>query len=302
MIQTIKLGTLKWHHIADPSDEDLEYLKTNFHFHPLDIEDCKSINQRPKIDAYDDYYFLILHFPHYDRWNKFLRTKEVKVFWGEDYIITIGKSHWVVSSLFDNAKEMKDPYELLQAGTSDTLLYKIIERLMQETFALVNKMGIELELVNRELFDKKADKTIERISVTRRNMILLNTIFKPQIRVFQGFESGRIEGFAENMEDYWGNILDHYQKIWDMIEDYEEMIEGLSKTFDSMQTNRINEIMKTLTLISSILLPLTFLASLYGMNVSLPLEKKENAFIIIIFAMVVMSVFFIYFFKRKKWM
>ncbi|MGI6341845.1 MAG: magnesium transporter CorA family protein [Bacteroidales bacterium] len=302
MLQTLKIGTLRWLHIQDPSDEDLEFLKDNFHFHPLDIEDCKSRNQRPKIDVYDDYYFLILHFPNYDRFKRLLKTKEVKIFWGEDYIITIGKSHWVVSSLFDNVMQHNDPYELLQAGTSDSLLYKIIERLMHETYQLISKMGIELDLINRELFSKNADKTIERISVTRRNMIQLNTIFKPQIRLFQGFESGHIEGFAENMEDYWGNILDYYQKMWDMIEDYEELIEGLSKTFDSLQTNRTNEIMKALTLISSILLPLTFVASLYGMNVNLPFAGLKNSFWLLLSIMLFISIAFILLFKRKRWM
>lgn len=302
MIQTIKIGTLRWHNIQDPTDEDLDFLKDNFHFHPLDIEDCRSVNQRPKIDIYDDYYFLILHFPSYDRWNRFLKTKEVKVFWGEDYVITIGKPHWVVSSLFDSAKDHQDPYEILQTGTSDTLLYKILEKLMQETLSLISKLGIEVELINRDLFNKKAEKTIERISLTRRNIILLNTIFKPQLRLFQKFESGAIEGFAENMEEYWGNILDYYQKMWDMVEDYEELIEGLSKTFDSMQTNRSNEIMKTLTLISSILLPLTFLASLYGMNVELPFGNKHSFFWILMGAMLLISGGFIFLFKRKNWM
>jgi magnesium transporter len=302
MIQTIKIGTIKWHYIEDPSDEDLGFLKDNFHFHPLDIEDCRSVNQRPKIDVYDDYYFLILHFPHYDRWNRFLKTKEVKIFWGEGYIITIGKPHWVVSSLFNSAKEMKDPYEILQAGTSDALLYKVLEKLMQETLSLISKLGIELELINRELFGKKAEKTIERISLTRRNMILLNTIFKPQLRLFQKFESGQIEGYAENMEEYWGNILDYYQKMWDMIEDYEELIEGLSKTFDSMQTNRSNEIMKALTLISSILLPLTFIASVYGMNVKLPFMNATNTFWVLMGTMLFISGGFIYMFKWKRWM
>ncbi len=302
MIQTIKIGTLKWHYIENPTDQDLDFLKENFHFHPLDIEDCKSVNQRPKIDIYDDYYFLILHFPHYDRWNRFLKTKEVKVFWGEDYIITIGKSHWVVSSLFNSAKDHNDPYEILQAQTSDTLLYIILEKLMQETLSLISKLGIELELINRELFSKKAEKTIERISMTRRNMILLNTIFKPQLRLFQKFESGQIEGYAEGMEEYWGNILDYYQKMWDMIEDYEELIEGLAKTFDSLQTNRSNEIMKALTLISSVLLPLTFIASLYGMNVGLPLQDEQEAFWILLISMISLSVVFIWYFKRKKWM
>lgn len=302
MIQTIKIGTLRWHNIQNPTDEDLDFLKDNFHFHPLDIEDCRSVNQRPKIDIYDDYYFLILHFPSYDRWNRFLKTKEVKIFWGEDYIITIGKSHWVVSSLFNSAQESGDPYEILQTGTSDALLYKILEKLMQETLSLISKLGIELELVNRDLFNKKAEKTIERISVTRRNMILLNTIFKPQLRLFQKFESGAIQGFAENMEEYWGNILDYYQKMWDMIEDYEELIEGLSKTFDSMQTNRSNEIMRALTLISSILLPLTFIASLYGMNIGLPYQSSSHAFWILIILMMALSFGMLFFFKKKRWM
>jgi magnesium transporter len=302
MIQTIKIGTLRWHNIQDPTDEDLDFLKDNFHFHPLDIEDCRSVNQRPKIDIYDDYYFLILHFPSYDRWNRFLKTKEVKIFWGEDYVITIGKPHWVVTSLFDSAKEHKDPYEILQTGTSDALLYKILEKLMQESLSLISKLGIEVELINRELFNKKAEKTIERISLTRRNIILLNTIFKPQLRLFQKFESGSIKGFAESMEEYWGNILDYYQKMWDMVEDYAELIDGLSKTFDSLQTNRSNEIMKALTLISSILLPLTFIASMYGMNVNLPLGGDPYTFYILIGMMVVISGGFILLFRRKRWM
>lgn len=303
MIQTIKIGTLKWHHILDPSDEDLQFLTDNFHFHPLDIEDCRSVNQRPKIDIYDDYYFLILHFPNYDRWNRFLKTKEVKIFWGDDYIITIGKSHWVVDSLFISVDDKQaDPYEIMQVGTSDALLYKILERLMQETQSLISKLGIEVELINRDLFNKKAEKTIERISLTRRNIILLNTIFKPQLRLFHKFESGEIDGYAENMEEYWGNILDYYQKMWDMIEDYQELVEGLSKTFDSMQTNRSNEIMKLLTLVSSILLPLTFIASLYGMNVGLPFQNNPLSFWFVMFSMVAIAVGMISYFKRRNWM
>ena len=104
------------------------------------------------------------------------------------------------------------------------------------------------------------------------------------------------------MEAYWGNILDYYQKMWDMIEDYEELIEGLSKTFDSMQTNRSNEIMKALTLISSILLPLTFIASVYGMNVKLPFMNATNTFWVLMGTMLFISGGFIYMFKWKRWM
>jgi magnesium transporter len=303
MIETIKIGTIKWHHIVDPKEDDLEYLKDNFYFHPLDIEDCRSkLNQRPKIDIYDDYYFIILHFPKFDRINRFLKTKEVKIFWGDDYVITISNQQWVVTDLFYDAKEQARRKEEFEIGTTDRLLYHILETLMTETLSLIRKIGSDVEFLNRDLFNKNSQKTIERISVTRKNIILLNTIFKPQLPLFHKFESGAIEGYAENMEDYWGNILDYYQKLWDMTEDYAELIEGLSKTFDSLQANRTNQIMKILTLISSFILPLSFITGLYGMNVALPIQDNQWAFFTVVAIMVAMVISMFMYFKMKNWM
>ncbi len=303
MIETIKMGTLKWHHVLNPSEEDLQYLKDNFHFHPLDIEDCRSlINQRPKIDVYDDYYFLILHFPYFDKTNTFLRTREEKIFWGKNYIITLGKSHWVVSELFRTTKARIERKEELEIATSDALLYHILEQLMKETYVLIRRIGDNVDSAGRDLFERRAIRTIERISITRKNIILLNTIFKPQLPVFNKFETGEIDGFAESMEEYWSNILDYIQKMWDLIEDYSELIEGYSKTFDSLQTNRTNEIIKALTIISSIILPLTFITGLYGMNVPLPLEHSQLAFPMLIGMMVAVIAIFMIFFRRQNWL
>jgi magnesium transporter len=302
MVDTVKIGTLRWHHIVSPSEEDLQYLKENFHFHPLDIEDCRSTNQRPKIDIYDDYYFIILHFPSFDSQNRFLTTKEVKFFWGDDYIISIDQAHWVVSEMFEDTQKKIKLKEEIEIGTSDTMLYRILEKLMNSSLNLMRRLGLELDRINEDLFSRRSQQTIMQISVTRKNIILLNTMFKPQLPLFHKFESGQITGFAENMEDYWGNILDYNQKMWDMAEDYQELIEGLSKTFDSLQTNRINEIMKTLTFISAFLLPLTFITGLYGMNIGLPLQNDPNAFWILAAAMVSLVVFMVYYFRRKSWM
>ena len=303
MIETIKIGTLRWHHVLNPSDDNLNYLRDNFHFHPLDIEDCKEeYNQRPKVDIYDDYYFVILHFPDFDKNNRFLRIREVKIFWGEDFLITIGKSHWVVADMFREGKELEARNEDFEVGTSDALLYTILERLMKATQKIIKKIGDDVDSINRALFDFKAEHTIERISVIRKNIILLNTMFKPQLPLFARFESKQIKGYADNMEDYWSNILDYYKQMWDMTEDYAELIEGLSRTFDSMQANRTNEIIKILTLISSTLLPLTFLTGLYGMNVNLPLQDDPRSFWIVITAMLSIVVFMYILFKRKKWM
>ncbi|MCD4736804.1 MAG: magnesium transporter CorA family protein [Bacteroidales bacterium] len=303
MIDTIKIGTLRWHHILNPSDTDLQFLIDNFHFHPLDIEDCKSdYNQRPKIDIYDDYYFLILHFPYFDKYNKFVRTREVKIFWGEDFIITIGRSHWVVAEMFSEFKDKEEKKEEIEVGTSDTLLYLILERLMKQTGTIIKKIGDDVESSNRYLFSRRAERIIEQISITRKNIILLNTIFKPQIPLFGKFESGAIDGYAENMEDYWGNILDYHKNNLDLVEDYGEIIEGLSRTFDSLQANKTNEVIKILTLISSILLPLTFITGLYGMNVNLPFQNDGRSFLIILGAMIVIAGTMFAYFKTRKWL
>jgi magnesium transporter len=104
------------------------------------------------------------------------------------------------------------------------------------------------------------------------------------------------------MEDYWGNNLDSYQKMWDSIEDYQELIQGFSLTFDSLQAHRTNEIMKVLTTISTILLPLTFLTGLYGMNVDLPLQEDgSTAFLIIVGAMILIVISLLFYFKKRRW-
>jgi len=302
MIETIKIGRLKWLNIKTPTNDDLDTIENTYHFHPLDIEDCRESNQRSKIDIYDDYHFLVLHFPNFDKQNLFIKPREVKIFWGEDFLITIGKSHWAVDNVFDDAMQQYKRGEDFEIGTSDAILYAILEKLMNESIQLLRKVGLELELINRELFGKSPAKIIERLSVTRKNIIVLNTMLKPQLRVFNKFESGNVQGFADNMEDYWGNILDYYNRMWDMTEDYGELIEGLSTTFDSLQTNKTNEIMKILTLISSIVLPLTLMTGIYGMNVMLPMSENNHAFWIIALIMFGIGAGMIALFKRKKWM
>jgi magnesium transporter len=305
VIETINFENVKWVHVLNPSEEDYDFLLDTFGFHPLDIEDCRSVNQRPKIDEYDDYYFLILHFPYFDKANRFVRVKEVKIFWGKDYIVTIGRSHWVVKNLFKDmqGQQGKGEGELAElVASSDTLLYNILDRLMIETYTLILRIGSEVDAINYDIFTKNADKVIEHISITRKNVIFLNTTFKPQIRVFHQFESGGIKGYAEDMEEYWGNILDQYQKMFDMVEDYGELVVGLSKTFDSLQTNKTNEIMRVLTFISTIMLPLTVISGIYGMNVDLPLFDGHWDFIIICGIMLIIIVGFLFYFKRKRWL
>ncbi|HNW73662.1 MAG: magnesium transporter CorA family protein [Bacteroidales bacterium] len=303
MIETIKFGTLRWSHITRPTEEDLQALKARYHFHHLDLEDCRTeVNLRPKIDIYDDYYFVILHFPAFGVTEQFIETREIKFFWGKDYLISLGKSQWLLKELFNREKAKSQATGRMEVGSSDALFYQILDHLTKDTQRLVEQVDKNVDDCGKAIFGKKAEQLIEKISKTRKNVILLNTMFKPQIVLFNKLQSGAIKGFADDMEDYWGNIMDYYQKIWDMVEDDGELIKGYSMTFDSLQVNKTNEVMKILTLVSSILLPLTFIASLYGMNIKLPVQDHPFSFYIVSGSMALLAILMVIFFKIKKWM
>lgn len=298
MIETIKYSNISWTHINNPKDDDFDFLINEYKFHPLDIDDCKNIkNIRPKIDVYDNYYFMNLHFPVYDKFNNFIEIRELKIFWGKKYIITLVKGDLKVKDIFNDEKKNK----LLDINNSDTLLYNILNKLNNKTQNVIDKTEQDVNDCGKMIFDKRAEKTIQKISMSRKNIILLNTMIKPHIILFSKLNNGVIDGFAKNMDDYWGNILDYYQKLWDTIEDLGELITGYSTTFDSLQANKTNEVMKILTLISSILLPMTFVASLYGMNIILPLQNNSNSFSLILIIMVLIVIIMISYFKFKKW-
>ena len=303
MIETVKLGTLRWSHLFRPTEDELQGLQNYYHFHPLDIEDCKSlVNLRPKIDSYHDYHFLILHFPVMDLQREFLEARELKVFWGKDYLITLGKSHWLIKEILKQEQNESLTEQKITVGSSDELLYKLLEYVMDDTRKLVDIVDKSVDVCGKELFSRKPEKTIEKISVTRKNVILLNTILKPQMVLFNKLQSGAIKGFADKMEDYWGNIMDSYQRAWDIIEDDRELIIGFSKTFDSLQVNKTHEIMRTLTLVTSIFLPLTFIAIVYGLTIRNPVTGYLQSALIVSGIMIGIAIFVVVYFKIRKWM
>ncbi len=303
MIEMIKFGTFRWSHVVRPTEEELQALGDHYHFHPLDLEDCRSeVNLRPKIDIYDDYHFVILHFPAFSVTQQFIEVREIKFFWGKDFLISIGKSHWMIKDIFNREKAKTLVNGQQEAGSSDSMLYQILDQVMAETQKVVERVDKDVDDCGKALFRKKAEPAIEKISITRKNVILLNTMFKPQMMLFNKLQSGAITGFAENMEDYWGNIMDYYQKIWDMVEDDGELIKGYSMTFDSLQVNRTNEVIRILTLISSILLPLTFIASLYGMNIKLPVQDHPHSFFLVAGVMILIAMGMFIYFKMRKWL
>lgn len=304
MIDSIQNEKNKWIHISNPTPSDMRYLADTYRFHPLDLEDISSAVERPRIDIYPNYYFMVIHFPYLLNDKETIRTAELDLFWGKDFIITISHSKTeLIPDFFNSVKRNRERTEEFLNNSSTWILYQILDRIFNHSSKVIKVNGKLIDDINDKLFDtKKSKQTIEKISKVRTNSILLNTIFKPQITIFKKLESGQYKGFDPNMMIYWSDVADNIRRIWDIIEDHQELIENLSATFDSLTSNRTNEVMKILTFFSVILLPLSLIAGIYGMNVDLPFQKDPNTIFYLGGVMALIVIGMIVFFKIKRWM
>ncbi len=289
---------IMWLDIDEPYKEDMDWLKENFNFHPLDLEDCISLIERPKIDLYEDYHFLVMHFPVFDKITRRLSPIQVNVFLGTNFLVTIRKGY--IKSLNRTFENVSKDKELLHKGT-DYLLHKVIDDLVDYCFPILEKIRGNIQNVENMVFDGATRQTIRDILIIKRNIILFKNILDPQIRILRRIELRDSKFIAEELEVYFGDIVDHLQKIEDSLESYGEIIEGLQDAHQSLVSNRINEIMKILTIISIMMLPLTLISSVYGMNIMLPISKSPFAFLIIISIMILMALGMFVYFKIKHW-
>jgi len=301
-VQSIKQGTLTWIDIVHPGDAEIEWLRRNYSFHPLHLDDTLSKIQRPKIDDADDYTFIVLHFPVYSKLVRITTPSEVDIFVGANYLITAHSGGLrPLTRFFKQCQE--DPEVRAEAMGQSTgyLLYLMIDSLVDYCFPILNKINANIEQIEDEIFEEKIRETVQEISIVRRDIIAFRRVIKPLIPVITSLERKQRPFLNEDMEEYFGNISDHLSKIWDTLEDYKEVIEGLSDTINSLTSNRTNDIIKVLTIISVILLPLTLISGIYGMNIRLPVEDHPLAFEIVMGVMLLVIVAMLGFFKWRKW-
>lgn len=301
MIETINFQNYTWINIVNASKDDLDFLKKKYKFHYLDLEDCMSKVQRPKLEEYDDYKFIVLHFPFIPNKSYRLRMEEIDIFWGKNFIITIHANRLEkLGDIFKTILTNEDTRNKYFFKGCDYLLYKILREMVSDIFPLMVQISHEIDWIDSTFESMKPAKIIERISALRRNIIFLQTSLKPQKSIFNYFENVLEDQEEKEMDIYWGDIGDYIGKLLDMAEDYQELIEGLYSSIDTLLTFRTNNIMKTLTLFSVIMLPLTFITSFYGMNIALPFMKSHNASTVILITMVLIAIGMIIYFKVRK--
>ena len=273
-VEEIAAEGLRWIKIDQPGALEQAWLEENFEFHALDYEDVLSRNQGPKIDVYDDYLFIVLQFPIFDRSARRLGAGELDLFVGADFLITIpNQPLQPVEYLFERCRQKEEIREQLFSRGSGYLLYRLVDDGFDYCFPMLRKIGNKLDVLEEEIFEGGSSEEIVRdISNVKQEIINFRKVIRPQRPVLRDLEKIKQRYLAPDMdlEIYFDDIVDSHERIWDNLENYKEVVEALEETNESVISHRVNDILRVLTSISVIVLPLTLLASIWGMNVGLP--------------------------------
>src|SRR6187200_631810 len=288
-VEIVEAPGLRWINIERPRQIDRAWLEERFEFHPLDYEDVFSRNQRPKVDEYEDYLFVVLHFPRYDKLVGRLNAAELDLFVGPDFLITLpNELLQPVEYLFERCRTNEELREQIFSKGPGYLLYKIVDDCVDASFPMLRKMGNKLERIEEDIFEGRSAEVVRDISNVKQEIINFRKIIRPQRAALRDLERTKQRYIADDLDIYFDDIVDASERVWDMLENYKEVVEALESTNESAISHRVNEILQVLTLFSVLLLPLTLVASIFGMNVRVPGEQKIAAFWVIIVAMVAM--------------
>lgn len=304
-VERIKFKTLAWTDIVNPDSEVLEELRKKHKFHELDLEDCLSENQRSKIDEYDKYLFLVLHFPHFDKKKKALITEEVNIFIGQNYLITLHNGVLPpLLRIFEKCRtSMREKKKYLGQGTG-YFLYEIIDAMLDDGFPMLDYLGKNVTTVEKSVFGSETEQhdMLKDILVLKKDIITFRRLVAPQRTVIAQLEHKNKKFLPDDLEVYFDDLVDKVEKIWSNLDSMKDLVISLQETNESIISHTTNNIIKVLTIFSVVMLPLTFLTGLYGMNVGLPYDTHPMAFAGIAGAMVAVVLLMLVFFKFKRWL
>src|SRR5215212_9978762 len=278
-VEQIESNGLRWVNIEWPGSLERTWLEEHFEFHALDLEDVLSRNQRPKIDVYDDYLFI-----------------------GPDYVVTIPNLPLQpVEYLFERCRAKEELREQLFSRGSGYLLYRLVDDSFDYCFPMLRKIGNKLDALEDDIFEERAEEVVRDISNVKQEIINFRKVIRPQRPVLRDLEKVKQRYLASDLdlEIYFD---DTHERIWDMLENYKEVAEALEETNESLISHRLNDILRVLTAISVVILPLTLIASVMGMNTWVPSEGHEAGFFTVLGIMAVVLVGMVAYFRRRKWL
>ena len=294
---------LTWVHLERPDAAAAHELAERFGWHELDVEDVLSKRQRPKVDEYPEYLFGVLHFPVYDKTIQRLNAAELDFFLGSDYLVTLPAVELLpVARLFYRLEEDEHLRNELFPKGSGRLLYEVLDDLFDYCFPILDKIGHKLDRVEDEMFEGRAEDVVRDLSNVKQEIISYRKIIKPERATLRLLER-KVERFLpEDLELYFDDIVDASERIWDLLDNFKEVVEALEDTNESVISHRQNDVLRVLTVVTVILLPLTLITGIFGMNVHFPGFETATAFWAIAGFMLGLGIGLTAFFRYKRWL
>ena len=296
---------LTWIHLDAPDALYAGMLAGRFRWHPLDVEDVLSKRQRPKVDDYVDegYLFGVLHFPVYDRTIQRLNAAELDFFIGPDYLVTLPTVELLpVTRLFRRCEEDHVFREQLFSKGSGRLLYEVLDDLFDYCFPILDKINHKLDSLEDDVFEGRSEEVVRDISNVKQEIISYRKIIKPERSTLRLLERHVERFLPEELELYFDDVVDAAERIWDLLDNYKEVVEALEDTNESVISHRQNDVLRVLTVFSVLLLPLTLITGLFGMNVKFPGFDTAWAFWVIAGVMLGTLISALAFFRIKRWL
>src|SRR3954451_23832814 len=294
---------LTWIHLDTPDAERATTLAERYGWHALDVEDVLSKRQRPKIDDYPGYLFGVLHFPVYDKWIRRLNAAELDVFLGPDYLVTLPTVELLpVTRLFRRCADDAELRHTLFTKCSGRLLYEVLDDLFDYCFPILDKIGHKLDVIEDDVFEGRSEEVVRDISNVKQEIISYRKIIKPERPTLRVLE-GHVERFLpEELELYFDDIVDAAERIWDLLDNYKEVVEALEDTNEAVISHRQNRVLQILTIFSVVLLPLTLISGIFGMNVRFPGFDTHAAFWVIVGVMAATIIGMLALFRWRRWL
>ncbi|MFJ7953293.1 magnesium/cobalt transporter CorA [Lysinibacillus sp. NPDC096418] len=296
-LENIKDHQFEWYWVDFnyPTVEEELLLDTFFHFHPLAIEDCLMRLQRPKLDFYDDYYFFVIHKLNEDT----LEAEEVNIFVSDKFIVTFHKNE--ASEIKKVQKFLESQPKYWERGTV-YLTYQIIDKIVDSYFPLVYKIEDHLNVLEDALTYQSSVNAMQDVFDFRSDLLHLRRTILPMRDLLYRVLSSYRFSLKKPERAYFGDIHDHLVKLTEMVESNRELTADMRDSYMAMSSSRMNGIMMTLTIVSTIFIPLTFIAGVYGMNFdNMPELHGKYSYFIVLGVMILIGVFMLSFFKYKGW-
>jgi magnesium transporter len=303
-VEQIDHGGIRWINLEKPGPTEEAWLREEFDFHELDLEDVRSRNQRPKIDEYDDYLFIVLHLAMFDKRVGRLNAAELDIFVGPDYVITMPNEVLKpVEYLFERCKSHEETREQRMGQGTGFLLYEIVDDAFKSFFPMLRKIGLKLDSIEEDIFlEGRSREVVRDISNVKQEIINFRKIIRPQRAVLRDLERVKSRFLSDELEVYFEDIVDSSERMWDMLENYKEVVEALEATNESVISHNVNDVLRVLTIFSVFFLPLTLISGIFGMNNHIPGENSTLGFWVVVGVMVGVIAGMWFYFRKRDWL